>query len=222
MNFNLDFSYVSYEFLLDTLKKTGYIARLIGDSVEGKQLYLRHDVDTDYLGVLPLATIEHSLGMQSTWYFLPDCPVYNLFSAEVKNIIHKLDSMGHQLGLHIDASVYKDVDELKEALEYYFKTFSKILPFSKIFSFHRPAEWLLNDIAIYIYGWVNAYQKEFYSDVIYVSDSNRREFWKENRLSSAIEKNKSLTLLTHPLWWKEISYSSEEILIIAVKLSVLM
>ena len=210
MRIDLDFSYQSYGKLLRDLIANNYECSLIGESkMAGKLLYLRHDVDTDYLGVLPFATIEHSLGLRSTWYFLPDCPVYNMCSSKIKLIIRKLADMGHQIGLHIDATQYTDLEDMIESTESYHVLLSSSLPVSRTLSFHKPASWLLNDISIP--DWINAYQKEYYSDVVYVSDSNRREFWKEDRLYTAISENKSLTLLTHPLWWKQTSLTAEEL-----------
>nr|WP_319756993.1 hypothetical protein [uncultured Sphaerochaeta sp.] len=183
---------------------------LIGENGEAaKKLYLRHDVDTDYLGALPLAEIENSLDLVSTWYFLPDCSVYNVCSKNLMNIIDKIYSQGHQIGLHVDASQFRNFEQMTETIEKQYTYFSSFLPISKTLSFHKPAPWLLNDVSIPT--WINAYQKEYYSEVVYVSDSNRREFWKEDRLYTAINENKSLTLLTHPLWWKEASLTSEEL-----------
>lgn len=208
---NLDFSYHSYEILLKELIKNSYSCSLIGNTLKpGKLLYLRHDVDTDCLGILPIATIEHSLGLQSTWYFLPDCPIYNICSNSVKSIILQLADMGHQVGLHVDATQYDTFEEMIDSLESYHSFLSAHLPISKTLSFHKPASWLLEDVTIS--DWISAYQKEYYSDVVYVSDSNRREFWREERLYRAIEDNTSLTLLTHPLWWKDMSLTSEDLL----------
>lgn len=210
MKVDLDFSYQSYEKLLRALIANNYVCSLIGDGgMTGKLLYLRHDVDTDYLGILPLAAIEHSLGLKSTWYFLPDCPVYNLCSSDLKRIIRQLAEMGHQIGLHIDASQYDSFQAMVDSIESQYAFLSSFLPISRTLSFHKPASWLLDDVLIP--NWANAYQKEYYSDVVYVSDSNRREFWKEDRLIKAINGSKSLTLLTHPLWWKEASFTSEEL-----------
>jgi len=210
MRIDLDFSYQSYGKLLRDLIADNYECSLIGETkTAGKLLYLRHDVDTDYLGVLPLAAIEHSLGLRSTWYFLPDCPIYNLYSSDLKRIVRSLADMGHQIGLHIDATQYENLEEMTSSIESYYEFLSSFLPISRTLSFHKPASWLLNDVSIL--NWVNAYQKAYYSEVIYVSDSNRREFWKEERLYTAINENKSLTLLTHPLWWKEASLTSEQL-----------
>lgn len=210
MRIDLDFSYQSYGKLLRDLIANNYECSLIGETkTASKLLFLRHDVDTDYLGVLPLAAIEHSLGLRSTWYFLPDCPIYNLYSSDLKRVVRSLAEMGHQIGLHIDATQYENLEEMISSVESYYEFLNSFLPISRTLSFHKPADWLLNDVNIP--NWTNAYQKEYYSEVTYVSDSNRREFWREERLPKAINENKSLTLLTHPLWWKETSKTSEEL-----------
>lgn len=207
---NLNFSYQSYQHILQSLKDCHYSTMLIGEiPTKNKKLFLRHDVDVDYLGVIPLAQIEFSLGMKSSWFFLPNSAIYNLCADELIVIIKKLDKMGHQIGLHIDASQYRSIEEMIIAIDSFYNFFSSFIPLSRTLSFHKPAPWLLNDIVIQ--NWVNAYQDEFYSEVMYVSDSNRREFWKENRIQMAVEENKSLTLLTHPLWWKSLSYDQDSI-----------
>jgi hypothetical protein len=207
----MDFTYNEYDGLMQYFLNNGYKPVLIGKEKKDshkRTIFFRHDVDIDYLGVLPIANIEQQLGVFSTWYFLPNCSVYNLLCHELESIIIKLYSMGHQIGLHIDASQYESVENLKTDIEKIYTFFSTRLPLSKTLSFHRPASWLLNDIVIN--GWVNAYEKTYYSDVVYVSDSNRREFMDENRLSKAVSEGKSLTLLTHPLWWHEQSEDSDE------------
>ena len=62
-------------------------------------------------------------------------------------------------------------------------------------------------------GWVNAYSERYYGfsdNIAYVSDSNRREFWNEERMGNAIANGRNLTLLTHPVWWHHSALSSDE------------
>ena len=93
MRIDLDFSYQSYGKLLRDLIANNYECSSLVKPKRQVNFYLRHDVDTDYLGVLPLAAIEHSLGLRSTWYFLPDCPIYNLYSSDLKRIVRSLADM---------------------------------------------------------------------------------------------------------------------------------
>ena len=205
----MNFSYASYAELLLKLKGLNYQSLNIGErSSNGKVLYLRHDVDIDWKGVAFLSSIETKIGFKSTWYFLTDSPVYNLFFSEIENLISALVFGGHEVGFHIDATRYGSLTELEDDINRLYEFFSKRLPISKNLSFHKPADWLLQ--GIHIDGWINAYEAPYYSDVVYVSDSNRREFWKENRLPSALDSEKSLTLLTHPLWWHSESLGATE------------
>ena len=83
---------------------------------------------------------------------------------------------------------------------------------SRTFSFHRPAPWLLEQ-GIELGGWTNAYSEKYYGlseRIVYVSDSNRREFWNEERMGNAIANGRNLTLLTHPVWWHHSALSSDE------------
>jgi hypothetical protein len=68
--------------------------------------------------------------------------------------------MGHQIGLHIDATQYENLEEMTSSIESYYEFFSSFLPISRTLSFHKPADWLLNDVNIP--NWTNAYQKEYY------------------------------------------------------------
>ena len=181
-----DFSYQSYGRLLDAVKDAGYKFSFILDddtaSAETPTMYLRHDVDTDYLGCLPLAQIESSKGIRSTWYFLFTSDVYSILSPEIISIMKKLIELGHVVGLHVDATLYTSLESMERECNHIFDLLSSQVSLSKTLSFHKPAQWLL-DQAISVPGWTNAYSDKFYAHCIYVSDSNRREFWKEDRLA---------------------------------------
>ena len=212
----MDFTYTDYRHLVRDLKASGYASRHIdGNDYNGKSLYLRHDVDIDVLGVLPLAEIEHEEGLVSTWYFLPDSPVYNLFSEECTEIIARLNELGHMVGLHVDGKRFPSERQIKAALEGTLanaKVYG-ISGLSRTFSFHRPASCLLEQSINLGGGWTNAYDERYYGlseCIVYVSDSNRREFWKEDRLDMAIKGGLNLTILTHPAWWHNSALASDE------------
>ena len=167
-----------------------------------------------------MAKFEEAASCHSTWFFLFDCPVYNIFSVEVMDIISKLVTNGHNVGLHVDAMRYSTFDKMKESLDGCLAFFDQMAcscgyqkgMISKVLSFHRPASWLLEkDIGIE--GWLNAYKDDFFGmneKVVYVSDSNRREFWNEDRLMDGIKTGRNITLLTHPAWWHNAPLSDDE------------
>lgn len=114
----MNFTYSDYRNIVRKIKNAGYAAHHIdGNGYDGKCLYLRHDVDTDIFGVLPLAEAEHEEGVVSTWYFLPDCPIYNIFSEEVAKIIEKLVSLGHCVGLHVDGKRFSSTAQMQDVLD---------------------------------------------------------------------------------------------------------
>ena len=136
------------------------------------------------------------------------------------SIVNKLVVNGHTVGLHVDAARYSDFHEMKESMNICYSLFnqmSKACGFesnliSKVFSFHHPAQWLLENNVV-IEDWVNAYRDDYFGmneKVVYISDSNRREFWKEDRINIAKDSNRNITLLTHPVWWHNSPIDSDE------------
>lgn len=221
----MEFTYDSYRMLLSSLKTSGYECRkfdaetALGGATR-RIVRLRHDVDIDVLGVDAMASSEEESGFYSTWFFLFDSPLYNIYSAEMMDIVARLTSNGHTVGLHVDAARYTSFEQMQNAINSSFNNFNLIAlacgypgnMVSKVFSFHRPAQWLLNQNVV-IDGWVNAYRDDFFGfseKVVYISDSNRREFWKEDRLPFALENGRTITLLTHPSWWHNSSLDSDE------------
>ena len=80
---------------------------------EKKIIYLRHDVDnTDIRSVLNLAKIDNMCNVNSIFFFQPNAELYNMFSKECMAIIERVVEMGHEIGLHIDASIFSSIEEL--------------------------------------------------------------------------------------------------------------
>lgn len=74
---------------------------------ESKDVFLRHDVDFSLDLTLPIAELEHKLGVRSCYYVLLSGP-YNPCSAASVNAMKKLREMGHEIGLHYDLSLYPE------------------------------------------------------------------------------------------------------------------
>lgn len=195
----MDFTYEGYREVLGRLRQAGYRHGFFGQAAQGKTLYLRHDVDADLYGVPALAAAEEAAGYRSTWFFLPGCPLYNLLSPEALAIVRKLAQKGHQCALHIDAAPFSEQAALQREIETQYAFWAGHLPLVKVVSFHRPSPTLFNDVTIP--GFVNTYERRYFSDITYVSDSNRRLFWNETRLDDGIAAGRDIHLVTHPLWW---------------------
>lgn len=207
----MDFSLGAYGQLLAGLLDKGYRPRsFFDDPPEEGGLLLRHDIDIDIFGCPQMAEIEESLGLSSTWFVQPNNDYYNPLSAKCLVILRSLAER-HDVGLHIDPSMFGDAGQMAEGVGRMFEFYSRYIPLKKIFSFHRPAKYL-SDMTLPVEGFVNAYDSRFTERMVYVSDSNRRPFANLDRFKDAARAGRSLLILTHPLWWHEISLEKDELL----------
>ncbi len=198
----MEFTYETYKRILKKLiYEFGYQPASFEDYSPTGKLFLRHDVDIFAEGVLPLAEIEEKVGARSIWFYQPNNDFYNLLSREVIKTIFELRRRGHWIGLHVDASLSKSLEELKEFVRDLYEFYAKFIPLSRIISFHKPPEYVRGDFEIP--GFVNVYGKKFFNDILYFSDSSRRSFEEKLFETSKGKKGKSIQLLTHPYWWGE-------------------
>lgn len=207
-----DFSYKSYSKLLEEFLATGYRTTdyIQFDNKNTGRLLLRHDIDITVFNCERISDIEAEKGFRSTWFFQPDNAFYNPLSPRSLRVLTKL-SKYHSLGLHIEPSFAQSAEGLTQFLNILYDFFSNFLPLEKVFSFHRPSKYL-RELNIEIPGFVNAYSDIFTKEMVYISDSNRRCFWEQERIWNAMEKRSSINLLIHPIWWGEKSLNPEEIL----------
>jgi hypothetical protein len=106
-----DFTIKQYQLLLNALIAQGYSFQSFAQYVKEKEnsviglstveaprssIILRHDVETNYEQALKFAKIQHSLGIQGSYYFriLP-----NSFQPE---IVKNIAEFGHEIGYHYD------------------------------------------------------------------------------------------------------------------------
>lgn len=210
MKTQLDFSFASYERLLGLFEERGYSGAGYFDQPQSeRRLILRHDIDIDIFNCESMAQIEEAHGYSSTWFFQPNNDYYNPLSAQCMGILRRL-SETHTLGLHIDPVLFPDAQQLEQGVQRLYDFYSQYLDIKKVFSFHRPAKYL-EDPSAPLSGFVNAYSSRFMDSMTYVSDSNRRVFFEQDRIWDALESSRSVILLTHPLWWREESLEPEQL-----------
>lgn len=65
-------------------------------------IMLRHDIDNDIQKSLRFAQWEHARGFHSTYFVLHTAPYYQ-DKALTLNTLHKIESLGHEIGIHNDA-----------------------------------------------------------------------------------------------------------------------
>jgi len=198
-----DFTPAAYRALLAALLERGYEIRDYGDADPGKRhLILRHDVDMSLEAALPIAEIENSLGLRAHYFVLVRTEMYNPFSPEARIALQRLIALGHEIGLHLDGSLYGDEPA---ALQRAAQTECSVLEAAtgatvRAISFHRPAKALLG-YAEPLAGRVHAYQPRFFSQMGYCSDSRGAWYHGHPLDHTAVREGRGMQLLTHPVWW---------------------
>ena len=205
-----DFTLAGYRILLDSLRDRGYEARRYPDSDPAKKhLVLTHDLDMSIQSALAVAEVEHDLGVVATYFVMLRTEMYNPFSQRGLAALNRLVELGHELGLHFDASIYNDdPDILDEAAERECAALEALTGRPVQFlSFHRPAV-RLQGMDRLIAGRHHTYEPRFFSNGAYCSDS--RGGWHHGHPLDhpAVAEGRELQLLTHPIWWNAASDDS--------------
>lgn len=174
----------------------------IVDNTNIPLLILRHDIDMDLEAALKMALIERDLGVQSTYFFMVSCQLYNVFSSKGAEQVRQILAAGHNFGLHFDCAFHKDIstDNLdsyvsreKQLLESFFDHSIKAV------SFHRPGSLELSGVELE--KLPNSYEMVFRERFEYFSDS-RGKWARGNPLESeAFLRKKNLHICIHPIWW---------------------
>ena len=199
-----DFTLTQYAGFLNRVKEK-YTLTFFDNFLETKNsLLLRHDVDISIPAALTMAKIENEHNVQSTYLFNSRCSFYNALSPEEIGRIKKIISLGHNIGLHFDATtkVYSSMDELNDGISFEKRLFEKYFEVPiKSMSFHNPT---LGNTELYTQheycGMINSYSNKW-KDVKYNSDSNG--YWRHDRLFDLIEGElfDHLQVLLHPVYW---------------------
>ena len=177
------------------------------DEVDSKDKFViwRHDVDISVHRAYALAKIEKEEDVKSTYFIQLSSPYYNVFENEIKDLIHKIISLGHQIGIHFDPAIYKysSIKELEKFIVFEKNILEKLFNTQIIaVSFHNPTKEILDLGNFKIGGVINTYSFFFQNEVEYCSDSCG--YWRYKRLDKFIECNyKKIQVLTHPEWWQE-------------------
>ncbi len=201
----MKFTYNAYKELINLLIKKKYKICNYKESLKyDKVVILRHDVDQSIEKAVKFAELEKMMGVQSTYFVLLTSDFYNVCSKKSYELINKIYSLGHDIGLHFDETVYDNLNDeeyigcvLKEV-----NLLSEIvgLPIESV-SMHRPSvKTLQSDYKMP--NIINSYSKIFFNNYKYLSDSRRH--WREpvNEIINSEEYNK-LHILTHPFWYND-------------------
>lgn len=201
------FTYEYYkEFLLSLCEAYRFITfeegKRIVATAEEPLVILRHDIDMELEAALRMSSIEKDLGIQSTYFFMVSCPLYNVFGGNGAQQVRQLLASGHHFGLHFDCAVYEDI--CADNLGYYVSRECDLLerffdqPIEAV-SFHRPGSLELSGVELD--KLPNSYERVFREEFQYFSDS-RGEWVRGNPLhSEAFTSRRNFHLCIHPLWW---------------------
>jgi len=198
-----NFTLAGYRATLETLIQRGYEVVGFGEcDPAARHLILRHDLDMSIDAALQIAEIESSLSVKAHYFILLRTEMYNAWSDTNCNNLRRIGALGHEIGLHFDASLYPDDPEMldQSAAQECQILESMIGSAVETISFHRPAPQFLGRQGP-IGGRRHTYQPRFYSDMGYCSDS--RGAWHHGPPLDhpAIAEGRALQLLTHPIWW---------------------
>lgn len=166
----------------------------------------RHDCDFSLNRALAIGKIEFEEGLRSTFFLNPHCEFYNLFEATQFYIVKELIRLGHDIGLHFDATFYSidTENELHKLIQREADCLEQLFGIRPAaFSFHNPTAFLLSCEADSYGGLLNCYSRRFKTEVSYCSDSNG--YWRFRRLKDVLEQSADacLQVLTHPGWWQD-------------------
>ena len=171
-------------------------------NADERVVIFRHDIDFSTRAARDLAGLEAELGITSTYFFLIRSPFYNIYEPATLSHIREINSLGHNIGLHFDASLYDgSFDCLDYAATQECEILEKIVGLRPEFiSFHRPAKSLLG-LDRKVGGRDHAYNTRFFGDFAYVSDSCGEWRFGPPDKHQAFAAGKGMQVLTHPIWW---------------------
>jgi hypothetical protein len=200
---NSAFSDDGYCALLRALRERGYQFASFADvDTAAPHAVLRHDIDMSIEAAVRMAEIEAGLGVRSHYFVLLRTEIYNALSRNGLAGLQEIVALGHDVGLHFDASLYAPD---RAALDAAAATEVGMLEGALgrrigMISLHRPAPSLIGD-TLPLAGRPHSYQPRFIGDIGYCSDS-RGEWGHGHPLDHpAVCEGRALQLLTHPIWW---------------------
>jgi hypothetical protein len=199
----VDFTLSAYRKLLGDLLILGYSVKGYADADPGQShLILRHDVDMDLGAAVSMAELEAEIGVASTYYVLMRSELYNPASPRNSAAIQRLLALGHDVGLHFDASLYDDDHAVQTNAIISEREALTALSGVKVrsFSFHRPATSLIGAPSP-ISDLIAAYAPRFFDEFAYVSDSRGGWHYGHPLEHEKVKRRVGLHLLTHPIWW---------------------
>lgn len=197
-----DFSLSWYEsFLRETAEKIDIFS--FANWKGGNGVLLRHDIDLDLIPALKMGELENTLGISSTYFIQVCSDFYNPQSKNNRERLKNLVSMGHEIGLHFDPTVYAGADDTQ--LQREAEREADILAMAsesavQAVSLHCPS---IHGMFPLFDGFMNAYDPSIFKSDRYISDSCMSFRGKEPHQWVALGRDKTVQLLIHPLHFSD-------------------
>jgi hypothetical protein len=197
---SIDFSHRVYCDLLQYIKGLGHqIVPFRDIPCSGRYVILRHDIDFSVSKAQEMAALDHQAGVQSTFFVLLTTPYYNPLDEENLQILKRIISMGHEIGLHYDCSgfdaltvdaQYRRIRSLVACLESHLDIEVRAI------SQHKPAAATMHPEYP---GYIDPYSHALFKDIGYISDS--RMAFRVKDVYAFFRENPCCQALFHPIWW---------------------
>jgi hypothetical protein len=216
------FTFTHYKNILRKAKDNGYTFITMEEYAKGKRadklIIIRHDIDFSPSSALEFAKIENEFGVRAAYFVRVHADNYNPFGFKTYNEIRKIIELGHDIGLHYENLDFSDISKQdprtvilkeKKVLELIFDLQIKgIAPhrdFTPIINKN-----FLNDVDFKKIDFeYEAYMKEFFEDILYLSDSLGKWSGEGKCLCHYINKENKIYVLLHPCYWYHTSYHLE-------------
>ena len=173
---------------------------------ERKDVIWRHDVEFSPNIALKMAEIEHKENVKATYFFQIHSEFYNVFERYYSDILQRIKSLGHHIGLHFDSHYYnvqnkQELDKFIQLDRNYFESVFGIR--IDTFSFHNTTPFVLSCKDYRYGGLINVYSDFFWQHYQYCADSTG--YWRYEVLDEVLrDKNvRHLQVLTHDAMWSK-------------------
>ena len=212
---NCDFSLRHYFAVLDNARSNYNFIGSLRDLYDKKErksfIILRHDVDISLEHALKIAKMESDHDLHSTFFILLHSQFYNALTKKNISIIRKISELGHEIGLHYDTSVLpKSFTSARLQLKNEVKILEDISD-QKIISVtqHNPTTSTKLNLKL-VSGFLDAMHNPLTKSSSYISDSVQN--WRKGCMCNHVGLIPKLQILTHPIWWHEVSVTRDKIL----------
>lgn len=203
------FSKGAYDKILDRYSNrfTDYLS-LVRHKPEEWAL-LRHDVEFSVRRAVIVAHWDYEKSVSSTFFFQVRAGTYNLAAPGISGFLQEIRELGHEVGLHtyIPEAMPHTLEALELELNLQRQLFEGMTGLRlRVFSFHRPPDWVLQIRKDFIGGLLNVYGPTFFEHtfsplaVKYFADS-RHAF----NYGHPLDKHSftKVQLLLHPDEWTD-------------------